>query len=187
MNIYEMTNRTKTYLAGDWTGDKDLIKKIQEWNTSNRFGLNFVDVHELTSSNDGSLNCSIKASLRARMNISKTFVLVVGKNTKSLRSGACFCCSRYRIAYNGSPYCLNSQFNSIDNRSFVQYECEMALKDYNDGKLKNIVVIYNGRTTPDKSLCPDCLKNVGIHIGSDVINGGKRCWNYQVIKKQICG
>ena len=52
MNIYEMTNRTKTYLAGDWTGDKDLIKKIQEWNTSNRFGLNFVDVHELTSSND---------------------------------------------------------------------------------------------------------------------------------------
>ena len=146
-----------------------------------------MDVHELASSNDGSLNCSIKASLRARMNISKTFVLFVGKNTKSLRSGACFCCSRYKIAYNGFPYCLNSQFNSIDNRSFVQYECEMALKDYNDGKLKNIVVIYNGRTTPDKSLCPDCLKNVGIHIGSDIINEGKRCWNYQVIKKQICG
>ena len=29
MNIYEMTNRTKTYLAGDWTGDKDLIKKFK--------------------------------------------------------------------------------------------------------------------------------------------------------------
>lgn len=30
MNIYDMTNRTKTYLAGDWTGDKDLIDKLHE-------------------------------------------------------------------------------------------------------------------------------------------------------------
>lgn len=27
-----MTKRTKTYLAEDWTGDKDLIDKLHEWN-----------------------------------------------------------------------------------------------------------------------------------------------------------
>lgn len=29
-----MAYRTKTYLAGDWTGDKDAIDKIHEWNDS---------------------------------------------------------------------------------------------------------------------------------------------------------
>ena len=69
-----MTKRTKTYLAGDWTGDKNLIDKLHEWNDSKRLALNFTDVHSLTSSNDATLNCNIKKSLRQRMNISKTFV-----------------------------------------------------------------------------------------------------------------
>lgn len=77
-----MTNRTKTYLAGDWTGDKDLIDKLHEWNDSEGLALNFTDVHSLTSSSDATLNCNIKKSLRQRMNISKTFVLIVGKDTK---------------------------------------------------------------------------------------------------------
>lgn len=39
----------------------------------------------------------------------------------------------------------------------------------------------------DKSRCPDCLKNVGVHIASDKMGtDGKRYWNYQVIKNQIC-
>lgn len=87
-----MTNRTKTYLAGDWTGDKDLIDKLHEWNDSKRLALIFTDVHSLTSSNDATLNCNIKKSLRQRMNISKTFVLIVGKYTKDLRSGSCATC-----------------------------------------------------------------------------------------------
>ena len=83
-----MTYRTKTYLAGDWTGDKDLIDKLHEWNDSNKLALNFTDVHSLTSSNDMTLNCNIKKSLRQRLNLSKTYVLIVGKNIKNLRSGS---------------------------------------------------------------------------------------------------
>ena len=26
--------RTKTYIAGDWTGDKDLIDQLYTWNNS---------------------------------------------------------------------------------------------------------------------------------------------------------
>lgn len=62
----------------------------------------------------------------------------------------------------------------------------MALKDYNEGKLKNIVVIYNGLLNVDKSRCPDCLKNVGVHIASDTIGAdGTRRWDYQNIKNAI--
>lgn len=126
-----MTNRTKTYLAGDWTGDKDLIDKLHEWNDSERLALNFTDVHSLTSSNDATLNCNIKKSLRQRMNISKTFVLIVGKDTKNLRSGSCATCANYSKGLWGiAPYCTVSQCNHIDYRSYVDYECDMALKDY---------------------------------------------------------
>ena len=75
---------------------------------------------------------------------------------------------------------------SVDNRSYVQYECEMAAKDYAAGKLKNIVVIYNGLKVPDKSKCPEVLRNIGTHIGSDTINAkGELCWNYSAIKNAI--
>lgn len=183
-----MTKRTKTYLAGDWTGDKDLIDKLHEWNDSKRLALNFTDVHSLTSSNDATLNCSVKKSLRQRMKISKTFVLIVGKYTKDLRSGSCAICVNYSKGLWGiAPYCTVSQFNHIDYRSYVDYECDMALKDYKEGKIKNIVVIYNNRLSIDKSLCPDCLKNVGVHIPSDRKGSdGKKYWNYQEIKNAIC-
>ena len=188
MSIYDMSYRTKTYLAGDWDGDKNLIDKLHEWNDSERLALNFTDVHEFTSSNDNSHNCSIKRSLRQRMNLCKTFVLVVGSKTKSLRSGSCALCGYYKKGLYGiNPYCSLSSCNSIDYRSYVDYECDMALKDFNDGKIKNIVVIYNNRLLVDKSLCPDSLKTVGVHIPSDRIGeDGKRYWNYQRIKDAIC-
>lgn len=187
MSIYDMSYRTKTYLAGDWDGDRDLIDKLHEWNDSKRLALNFNDVHDLTSSSDNSNNCSIKRSLRQRLNLCKTFVLIVGKYTKGLRSGSCALCSNYRKGLYGiAPYCYSSSSNSIDYRSYVDYECEMALKDYNEGKLKNIVVIYNGLLNVDKSRCPDCLKNIGVHIASDTIGAdGTRRWDYQNIKNAI--
>ena len=187
MNIYDMTNRTKTYLAGDWTGDKDLIDKLHEWNDSERLALNFTDVHSLTSSSDATLNCNIKKSLRQRMNISKTFVLIVGKDTKNLRSGSCALCAHYNKGLWGiAPYCTVSQCNHIDYRSFVDYECDMALKDYQNGKLKNIVVIYNGLSKVDKSRCPDSLRNIGTHIPSDCLENGVLFLDYQTIKNAIC-
>lgn len=187
MNIGDMVYRTKTYIAGDWTGDSDLITKLDEWNKRDNLALSYVNVHEVTQSNDDSSNCSIKRSLRKRMSISKTFVLIVGKTTRSLRSGACFLCKSYNPGFpsiNISAFCLKGY--SIDNRSYVEYECEMALKDFNEGKMKNIVVIYNGLTTPDYNRCPDILKGVGTHIGSDVIEDGVHKWAYSRIKNAIC-
>ena len=188
MSIYDMSYRTKTYLAGDWDGDKDLVEQLHNWNDDERLALNFTDVHDLTSSSDDSNNCSIKRSLRQRLNLCKTFILIVGRKTKDLKSGSCALCQNYsKGLYGIAPYCKSSSCNTIDDRSFVDYECEMALKDYKEGKIKNIVVIYNGLLNVDKSRCPDCLKNVGVHIASDKMGTDeKRYWNYQVIKNQIC-
>ena len=46
MGIDQLTYRTKTYLAGDWSGDKDAIEKIHQWNASDKYGLHYKDVHE---------------------------------------------------------------------------------------------------------------------------------------------
>ena len=183
MGINDMVYRTKTYIAGDWTGDSNLIKKLDEWNKNKHLGLSFVNVHEVTQSSDDSLKCTIKRSLRRRMSISKTFVLIVGEKTKHLRSGSCSLCSNY-VSLIQPPFCL--RHNAIDNRSYIEFECEMALKDYQDGKIKKIVVIYNGLTHPDNSRCPSLLQNIGLHIASDCIEDGVRKWAYMRIKDAIC-
>ena len=182
MSIWNMTNRTKTYLAGDWTGDKEAIQTIKRWNDSDNYGLTFRDVHELTSSSDDSLNCSIKQSLRQRMSISKTFVLIVGDKTISLRSGACSTCGSYNNSYWGSC----NRRHEVDHRSYIQYECALA-------KASNIriVVLYNS-TIVDRSKCPESLRYTGTHIpmiihGKDSYGYNKRFWNYQEIKKAIMG
>jgi hypothetical protein len=90
-----MAYRTKTYTAADWDGDKAAVDKLREWNDGERWSLSFTDAHDLTTANDGSLNCSIKASLAKRMDASKTFVLIVGTDTKTRRSGECTYCSNY--------------------------------------------------------------------------------------------
>ena len=54
MNIRELQNRTKTYLAGDWTGDSNAIEAIYRWNESDHYGLHFIDVHSFTRSYDTS-------------------------------------------------------------------------------------------------------------------------------------
>lgn len=162
----------------------DFCKWLHEWNNNNHLALSFVDVHEFTQSRDETLNCNIKKNLRARLNISKTFVLIVGEHTLSVTSGACFHCTYYRKYITIPAFC--SKGYCVDNRSFIQYECEMAAKDYDSGLLKNIVVIYNGLTSPDKSKCPEVLKNKGVHIGSDIVENGTHKWAYSRIKEAIC-
>lgn len=187
MSLYDYVYRTKTFISGDWTGDRDLIDQLKSWNNNNSLGLSFVDVHEVTQSSDSSLPCSIKKSLRQRLNISKTFVLIVGKDTMTLTKGSCQYCNLYQAGYGyQSGYCLNR--STVDNRSYIQYECEMALKDYLAGELKKIVVIYNGLINPDRSRCPEVMRNVGTHIGSDCWGAdGRHRWDYQGIKNAICG
>ncbi len=169
-----MAYRTKTYIAADWTGDKDAIDKLHEWNKRENLSLSFTDAHELTQARDGSLNCSIKSSLATRLDASKTFVLIVGSNTKSLRAGSCQYC--------GS---LNSHTNTcartgqVDYRSYIEYECAKAVRD----GIK-IVVLYHAASV-DKSKCPDAVKNIGTHKAMCYYNDGKYYWDYQTVKSAL--
>jgi len=162
-----MTYRTKTYIAGDWTGDKNAIEQLYKWKESNFWNLDFNDAHEITQSSDDSLNCSIKASLRQRLNVSKTFVLVVGANTKSLRAGKCSYCPK------------NGECGNSTNKSYIEYECDKAVRD----GLK-IIVLYNAATA-DKTKCLDIVKIASTHVAMQRIVDGQREWDYQAVKKAL--
>lgn len=162
-----MKYRTKTYIAGDWTGDSDAVEELYKWNRSDYWGLSFQNAHDITQSNDKSRNCSIKASLRSRLNVSKTFVLIVGNGTKSRRAGECNYCSN------------NNDCGSSSNKSFIEYECDKAVRD----GLK-IIVLYKA-TTIDKNKCPDVIKNVGNHIAMLCRMNGEIYWDYQAVKNAM--
>lgn len=172
--------RTKTYLAGDWTGNKLAIEQMYEWKHNKKLTLDFVNVHDFKQARDSSLNCNIKKSLRERMNITKTFILIVGNQTKSLQSGSCRYCEKYS-SYLGK---CNKDY-SLDFRSFVDYECDIAVKDYNNGLLSKIIVLYYYANV-DKTKCPDVIKNYGTHLNMYYKgNDGKEYWNYQKIKELL--
>jgi MTH538 TIR-like domain (DUF1863). len=169
-----MVYKTKTYIAADWTGDMDAVDQLHKWNNSHYWSLSFVDAHDLTQARDGSLNCSIKTSLGTRLDVSKTFLLIVGENTKTVRSGSC----RYCDSYNGYTHSCE-RGHSVDFRSYIEFECDKAVRD----GLK-IVVLYNVATV-NKSKCPDVVKNEGTHIAMYYYKDGIFCWNYQVVKDVI--
>lgn len=167
------TYRTKTYLAGDWDHDKDAVDQLHKWNNSNYWSLSFTDAHELMSANDSSLNCSIKTSLKKRMDVSKTFVLIVGNQTNTITAGSCKWCGSYN-SY--TSHCAKNYI--IDYRSYVKYECDKAVEaDI------NIIVLYNS-TQVEKNKCPEAVKNIGTHVAM-VYKGDddKYYWDYQAVKK----
>ncbi len=166
--------RTRTYLAADWDNDKDVIDKLREWNESPYWKLDFTDAHDLTQSNDSSLNCTIKQSLGFRMDHSKTFVLVVGQKTKDLRSGSCYLCGWY------STYSRSFVKGfSVSNKSYIEYECDKALRD----GLK-IVVLYNsGYVFKDR--CPEVIRDKGKHLAAYTWDGYTKKWNYSEIRNAI--
>ena len=170
-----MVYRTKTYIAADWDNDHDAVQKLHDWNDSDYWNLHFNDAHDLTQSRDSSLYCTIKKSLKTRMNASKTFVLIVGTKTSTVTKGGCQYCGRYS-SYSGKC----NQGYSVDYRSYIKYECDIAV----DANIK-IVVLYKASWV-DKEKCPSALKDKGTHIpmwkkGSD----GKYYWNYQAIKNAL--
>ncbi len=169
-----MIYRTQTYIAADWTGDFDAVDILHYWNESKRWGVSFGDAHELTQARDDSLKCSIKASLKSRMDVSKTFVLIVGNNTKKLTNGSCAYCG----SYNGYTHSC-ARGHSIDYRSFIEYECEEAVK----AGIK-IVVLYNS-TRVDKDKCIDILRNRGKHVPMVVYREGKYYWDYDTVKRAL--
>ena len=166
-----MADRTRTYIAGDWTGDKDAIDQLHKWNDSNYWSLHFIDAHDLTQARDGSLNCSIKSSLQKRLDISKCFVLIVGAQTSSLRSGSC----QYCASYNSSNHsCARGHF--VDYRSYIEYECDRAVA----AGIK-IVVLYNyARVYKDK--CPIAVRDKGQHVAMRTYVDGVYHFDYQAVK-----
>ena len=169
-----MANRTKTYIAADWDGDSDAVEQLHKWNESNYWSLTFHDAHDIQQSRDGSLNCSIKSSLATRLDASKTFVLIVGNNTKTVRSGSCQYCAS-KNAWTGA--CARGY--SVDNSSYIEYECEKAVRDE-----LNIVVLYNN-TKIDKSKCPEAVKSIGTHANMCYYEDGKYYWDYQSVKSAL--
>ena len=163
-----MAYRTKTYIAGDWDNDKDVVDQLIKWNDSDYWGLSFNNAHDLTKARDDSLPCSIKSSLAERLDASKTFVLIIGSETKSRRAGECNYC---KILFN----CTQNK----SNKSYIEYECDKAIRD----EIK-IVVIYKAATV-DKSKCLDSIKYSGTHIALYNIVNGKYELNYQEIKSAI--
>ncbi len=164
--------RTRTYIAADFDHDKNAVDQLHKWNDSNYWSLSFTDAHDLQTSSDSSLYCSIKSSLKMRMDHSKTFVLIVGDYTKSITKGGCQYCG----SYNSHTYSCAKGY-SVDYRSYIKYECDKAV----EAGIK-IIVLYND-TVVDKSKCPDAVKNLGYHTAMVYYKDGKCYWDYNAVKK----
>lgn len=171
-----MAYRNKTYIAGDWDNDSDVIEMLYKWKNSRKWSLDFYDAHSMKQARDTSLPCSIKRSLKDRLDASKRFVLIVGEHTNSVTKGSCRFCRSYN-SYIG--YCVKRY--PVDIRSFIKYECDKAIEAGID-----IVVLYNSAVV-DKSKCPPILRNTGKHIPM-IIKGldGKYYWNYYAIESALC-
>lgn len=167
-----MSYRTKTYIAADWDSDQDAVEQLHQWNESNHWSLSFHDVHETKQARDTSLCCSIKNSLKSRMDISKTFVLIVGKNTNTVTKGSCQYCGSYD---SGTYSC--DRGHSVDYRSYIKYECDKAV----EAEIK-IVVLYKAASV-NKSRCPEALRNVGTHTAMWYRDDNGDCyWDYNAVK-----
>ena len=155
--MVKMAPRTKTYIAGDWDGDRDAIQKLYDWNNSKSIPIHFTNAHDLTQARDSSLNCSIKQSLKTRLDASKRFILIVGEKTASLRSGGCHLCPSYN-SY--GHYCVRRYY--VDYRSYIEYECDEAVKAYKEDGVE-IIVLYNGLIV-DKNKCPESIRYYAKHL-----------------------
>ena len=167
-----MVYRTKTYIAADWDNDIDAVNQLLKWNESEYYsGIDFVNVHEFIQARDSSYPCSIKQSLSQRMDMCKLFILIVGDKTNSVTKGSCNYCGRYRRLEN---MCFSNRYQN--NKSFIDFECDRAKRDFLAGKIK-ILVLYNSSYVY-KDRCPESLRNIGVHYAMKT-NGN---YDYQKVK-----
>lgn len=173
------------YLAGDWDGDRDAIDKIRQWNDGGRWSLSFRDIHRDIQARDTSLNCSIKRSLSKRMKQSDVFVLIVGDKTNRLTAGACYHCNKYLKVDDVARVCYAHTRMDVDNRSYIQYECEKAIQ-YG----LQVIVLYNSQRV-NKKKCPEILRTIGTHLPMKYVHpsyydvGLFEGWNYYRVKEAI--
>lgn len=167
MSLY----RTRTYIAADFDHDKDAVDRLHTWNDSNYWSLSFTDAHDFQTSGDDSLYCSIKSSLKYRMDGSKTFVLIVGDHTDSITKGGCQYCGSYN-SWTGA--CAKGR--TVDKRSYIKFECDKAV----EAEIKIIVLYYD--TKVDRSKCPSAVRNIGTHAKMVKYIDGEYYWDYQSVK-----
>ena len=79
-----MAYRNKVYVAFDGDNDIHFYRLMTAWHQNDRSPFNFYDAHELNNARDTSTEQSIKAQLRLRMANSKTFLILIGSNTRYL-------------------------------------------------------------------------------------------------------
>lgn len=170
MSLY----RTRTYIAADFDYDKDAVDKLLQWNDSNYWSLSFTNAHDLQSSYDTSKPCSIKKSLKFRMDGSKTFVLIVGDYTNDITKGGCQLCQSYN-SYTRS--CAHGY--SVDYRSYIKYECDKAI----EAGIK-IVVLYKAAAV-QRCKCPESVRYKGNHVPMFYLQDGKYYWDYGAIKEAL--
>lgn len=184
-----MQYRTRTYIAGEWTGDSDAIDQLYKWNEGDKWSFHFSDVHKNKQCYDSSMPCTIKDSLRTRMNGSKTFVLVVGNDTATTRKGSCAYsnCANKEYDYWQTKYICKVVGKTYSTQSFIDYECQLAYNAWLHGNMK-IVVLYNASTV-NKSKCPEILKNIGTHVSMKSYNLylGRYVYDYQKVRTAIEG
>lgn len=182
-----MAYRTRTYIAGEWDGDSDAIDQLYKWNEGDRWNLHFVDAHGFKQCYDSSMPCTIKSNLSDRMSHSKTFVLVVGGNTKTTRKGSCAYqdCGNKLFNYFTGQHTCGVVGKTYSTESFIDFECRLAYDAWLRNEMK-IVVLYNAASV-DKSKCPDKLKNVGTHVSMKSYNAfwGRYMYDYSKVKTAI--
>ena len=149
--------RTKTYVAGAWDEDHDAIEQLYRWNQSDYYSFSFVNVHDFKQARDGSKACSIKKSLSDRMDMCKTFILIVGDSTNKVTKGSCVHCNQYR---SWSNYC--NSYASQTTKSFIEFECDKARREFLNNNIK-ILVLYNSSYVY-KERCPESVRDIGKHI-----------------------
>lgn len=164
--------RTRTYIAADYDHDKDAVDQLHKWKDSNYWSLSFTDAHDLQTSSDDSLYCSIKASLKYRMDGSNTFVLIVGDQTDSITKGGCQYCSSYN-SWTGAC----GKGRTADKRSYIKYECDKAV----EAGIKIIVLYKDTKIT--RSKCPLAVRYKGVHATMIKNENGKYYWDYQSVKE----
>lgn len=79
-----MAYRNKVYVCFDGDNDIHYYRLMKAWHQNDNTNFEFYDAHDLNSARDSSMEASIKAQLRTRLQNSKTFVVLIGQNTRYL-------------------------------------------------------------------------------------------------------
>lgn len=158
-----------TYIAADFDHDEDAVNHLHY--LKERGLITFLDAHEIQQSYDSSLACSIKKSLKHRLDNSYKFVLIVGNHTNTVSKGGCQFCDSYNSYL---KYCAKGY--SVDYRSFIQFECDNARN------LGLDIVVLHKNIVVDRNLCPEAVRRTGSHYavvcrGAD----GQFYWNDNAI------